>query len=455
LTIVAIDSEAAVQVVGPARISPPYPSLSRAAYSLLLLILAMWIARFDRVIFSLTTQSIKSALEMSDTQLGSLSGLAWGAAYGLAAFPLGILIDRKDRTRLILGAVIAWSSFAFLTGFCTSYWEMFLCRAGAGMAEAALFPASFSLICDLFTPRQRRLANIVYLGGSFLGASIGFAAGGLAVGWIARSSTALPFGLAGMAVWRLAFFATIIPSAVLAILFLSASEPSRQSPPGLPIEVAKRISLGRYLRENRLTVGCLFFGLVAVGLGSDEIIVWMPSVLARSYGWSSTRSGEWIGLVFLIGSLGGIMLGGGLTRMFDSRWGASAPLQTLRIGAAVAALSLVALIFVNSAPQLLLVATIHITFAFVGFGAGPGLLMSIAPNHLRGRLYGMQSIVGTVAGVGTPLLVGAFSDHVFHSEDGLRLAICAVMIPTAGLTLLSLAIVSGALARTLKAVAAE
>lgn len=453
LSVVASQDSAYEDGAGGALADPPYPAFRRAAYGLLLLILAMWIARFDRVIFSLTQEAIKTTLDLSDTQLGSLQGLAWKAAYGIAAFPLGILIDRKNRTRLLMIAVITWSAFAFLTGFCETYWQMFICRAGAGMAEAALFPASFSLICDLFPPGKRRLANIVYLGGSFLGASIGFAAGSLAIEWVAHSAPTLPHGLADMPIWRLAFFATIIPSALLALLFISASEPARQMQPGESIVPEMQIDLARYLRENRVTVICLFFALVMVGHGADEIIGWMPSILSRSYGWDGPRAGEWLSVVFLVGSLGGIALGGLVTWLFDTRWGEQAPLQTMRIGAGGAALSLVPLIFVGSAEQLLLVATIHTTFAFMAFSVGPGLLMTIAPNHLRGRLYGIKSLVGTIAGSASPLAIGILSDRMFHShDDGLLLALCALLIPISALVFVALAVVGGALRKTLRSV---
>jgi MFS family permease len=67
--------------------------------------------------------------------------------------------------------------------------------------------------------------------------------------------------------------------------------------------------------------------------------------------------------------------------------------------------------------------------AFVANAVGPGLLMTLAPNHLRGRIYAFWVFAAVVLSSLWPPLVGLLSDRVFHGTHGLFLALCAVIIP--------------------------
>jgi len=117
--------------------TPAIATVRKAVYTLVLLIIAVWLARFNGVVFALATQSVKLALHLSDTDLGLLQGAAWNLSLGLAALPLGMAVDSTNRVRLITISVLGWSVCSGLMACCDSFWQLFLCRMGQAFLRRA------------------------------------------------------------------------------------------------------------------------------------------------------------------------------------------------------------------------------------------------------------------------------------------------------------------------------
>src|SRR5262249_49909883 len=102
-----------------------------------------------------TQELVKHEYGLSDTKLGLLTGIAYGLANALAGLPLGWLIDRVMRKRLLAVIVCAWSVMTSLCGVAGSYLQFFMARIGVGVAEAGGTPLSLSLVSDYVPPEQR------------------------------------------------------------------------------------------------------------------------------------------------------------------------------------------------------------------------------------------------------------------------------------------------------------
>src|ERR1700730_5823437 len=105
-------------------------------WSLALLFVAGALNIFDRQIVNILAQAIKVDLSISDTQLGLLTGTAFGLFYSVLGIPLGRLADRVDRVKLIAAAMALWSAFTALSAAAGSFAQLFMTRLGVGVGGA-------------------------------------------------------------------------------------------------------------------------------------------------------------------------------------------------------------------------------------------------------------------------------------------------------------------------------
>ncbi|MEZ5557797.1 MAG: MFS transporter [Pseudomonadales bacterium] len=242
-------------------------------------LVAVYIFNFiDRQILAILAQSIKEDLALSDTQIGALSGIAFGIFYATLGIPIARLADRRSRVNVISVCLAIWSAMTALSGLAQNYWQLLIARIGVGIGEAGGSPPSHSLIADYFTPDARATALGVYA----LGIPVGILFGNLAGGWINEF-----FG------WRNAFLVVGIPGVLLALTMkLTVREPPRGYSEGrrpdtteVPFREVIRTMWGfRSFRQLAFGAATQAF----VGYGS---IAWLPSFLIRAHDMSSGQVG--------------------------------------------------------------------------------------------------------------------------------------------------------------------
>ena len=136
---------------------------SRYRYVVLaMLILAYTFNFLDRQILGILAGSIKAELNLTDTQLGLMGGVAFAALYATLGVPLAWLADRVSRTWIMTVALTVWSGFTVACGFAGGFWSLFLSRVGVGVGEAGGVAPAYSLIADYFPKSQRARALAVY-----------------------------------------------------------------------------------------------------------------------------------------------------------------------------------------------------------------------------------------------------------------------------------------------------
>src|ERR1700730_10959460 len=90
-------------------------------FVVLVLVLLYTSSFIDRMILNLLVQPIRADLGISDTQFSYLTGFAFVIMYSIAGVPVGWMVDRWSRRRLIALGVSAWSAMTALCGFSASY----------------------------------------------------------------------------------------------------------------------------------------------------------------------------------------------------------------------------------------------------------------------------------------------------------------------------------------------
>ncbi len=82
----------------------------------------------DRYVIAVVLEPIKHEFGFSDTQLGMIGGLAHALAYSVCVLPVGWLLDRVNRVRLLAVMLATWSSITALGALATGFWPLFLMR---------------------------------------------------------------------------------------------------------------------------------------------------------------------------------------------------------------------------------------------------------------------------------------------------------------------------------------
>ena len=351
----------------------------------------------DRQILAILAPAIKDELLLSDTQIGALSGVAFGIFYATLGIPIARLADRYSRVSIISICLSIWSLMTAFSGLATNFVQLLIARIGVGIGEAGGSPPSHSLLADYFAPGKRATALGIYA----LGVPIGILFGNLAGGWIGEI-----FG------WRQAFFLVGLPGIVLAIILkLTVKEPPR----GYSEEKPADTTTVPFRTVVKTMWGFKSFKYIALGAGTQAFvgygaIAWMPSFLVRAHDLSIGEVGTALGLI--IGFFGGI--GTLLSGVIGDKLGAKSVKYYMLVPAYgfLIAVPVGAAVFLVD--DLYLVLAIYTIPAFlVNLYTGPTFAMtqSLAPLAMRAAasalLLFIINIIGLVFG---PTTVGIISD---------------------------------------------
>ncbi|MGE0776076.1 MAG: MFS transporter, partial [Sphingomonadaceae bacterium] len=157
--------------------SPGYSPLKAWCSVGILLIFSLF-SILDRQVIALLVEPIKADLQLSDTQLGLLQGLAFALFYSLAGIPIGWAVDRFPRRIIIYLGITFWSLSTAACGLATNFWQLFAGRTSVGIGEATLTPVAVSLISDLYPPNRVATPFGVYSAGFYLGSGVALGIGG-------------------------------------------------------------------------------------------------------------------------------------------------------------------------------------------------------------------------------------------------------------------------------------
>jgi predicted MFS family arabinose efflux permease len=303
------DPTAAADRIAPAKRDAP-PSRAYANYVLGVLVVVYVFNFIDRQILAVLLDPIKADLQVSDTAMGFLTGLAFALFYTFAGIPIARWADSGVRRTIIAIGLFTWSAMTVCSGLARNFLQLALARIGVGVGEAAGSPPAHSLLSDYFPPERRATALSIYSSGIYIGVMFGYLAGG----WLSELFS-----------WRVAFFVVGAPGVLMALIVrFTVREPLRGSSERRPVD-AGRDQLGEVARfllgKKTFVLASIAAGLTAfTGYGFGA---WVPAFLGRVRGMSPGEIGTWIGLANGIGGAAGSVLGGWLADRLahrDLRW---------------------------------------------------------------------------------------------------------------------------------------
>ena len=286
--------------VGRMRTSAP-------TYALAILTAVSFFNYLDRMVIAILVEPIKLELDLSDAQMGLISGFAFATLYAVLGLPLARIADRRSRVTLISICLVIWSAMTALTGLVRNFSELFAARMAVGVGEAGCAPAAHSLLGDLFPRERRAFAISIYQAGGTLGQSVGLAvAGAVAQFWGWRAALVI-VGLLG------------IPLALL--IFFTVREPPRSKGHALAAAESMLVTVKALLVRPPLRH--LVLGVAIAAFGSYGMTQWIPAFFIRIHGLSLTEVGLYFGTTGAIGGVLGTVFGGyALTHLgrLDVRW---------------------------------------------------------------------------------------------------------------------------------------
>ena len=409
----------------------------QAWYAIAILTLAYIFSYIDRSILSLLVGPIRNDLNLSDTEFSLLHGLAFAIFYTLMGVPIARLADSRNRKTVIAIGVAAWSLMTAACGLARNFTQLFIARMGVGVGEAALSPAAYSMISDLFPKEKLGRALGLYSSGVFLGIGLSFLIGGTVIDILSKSDTHVWPVIGAVAPWQATFFLVGLPGLLVALLVLTIREPARLTMPGETHSQLPFRTVIAFFREHSTLYLLHFFGFSMLTLLFNAIMSWAPEYFIRIHGMNRAEVGTYLGLIVMIFGGAGIYCGGLTSDWLIRKGQSAAPIRAGFYGA-VALIPLAGITTLIPNPWLSLALFCPLLF-FASFPFSPAVtaIQLVTPGPMRAQISAVYLFVVNLTGIGMGATVTALvTDFVF--ADDMKLHISMAMVGAMGAVVSSL-----------------
>ena len=397
-----------------------YPSPKLAWITLIVLSLTYMFSFMDRQILILLIDPIKTDLQISDTQVSLLTGLAFAIVYSFAGIPMGRAADLWVRKYVIIFGVTVWSTLTILGGFSRSFSQLFMTRMGVGFGEAALTPTAYAMVPDLFPPNKIARALSVFVLGGLIGFGMSLLLGGVIVGLVENiESITLPL-IGEVRSWQVVLFIAGGLSLLMIIPLSLLPEPKRHIS-ATPIAVNKdNLSFKavlHYLWQHKKFYGVFLAGTTIYNLFGYGNATWIPSYFIRVHGWEASNAGITLGALYLVPAIIGVLSSGWLADYFYGKGYKTAPLFIMIIALLFLAPLIILLIYV---PLMEAKIVALVLFSLVETAISvlfPTVLQMSTPNRIRGQISAISLMINNLVGIGFgATTIALVTDYVFKDE---------------------------------------
>ena len=284
------------------------------SYRTMVLILLTVVYSFnfiDRQIVGILAPFIQQDLNLTNTQLGLLTGFYFALFYTFVAIPIAWLADRFNRVNIVSIALATWSGFTALFGLAGNYLQISLARMGVGIGEAGGSPPSHSIISDLYSKEERASALGVY--------SMGIPFGVMA----AYLVTASLIGSSSDAVdWRRIFVILGLAGIALALVVrLVIREPQRGS---MEMEQVAKVKQPPFLESLKTLLSIPSWWGMCFGIAFGSFVAYAFAAFQTKYLLLLDPTYDFKLLLIILGIMNGTTYAGGTfigARIAD-KWGA-------------------------------------------------------------------------------------------------------------------------------------
>ncbi|ARR54313.1 MFS transporter [Rhizorhabdus wittichii DC-6] len=394
------------------------------------LMLTMIFSLVDRFAISLLVEPIKADLRLTDSDIGLLSGIAFGLFYACMGLPMGLLADRWSRKGTILLGVGVWSIATAGCGLASNFFQLLLARIGVGAGEAGLAPASYSIISDLFPRESLSRAMSVFQMGATLGSGIALWLVGIIFTSFTDGAGARLIAGTGLAAWHATFLLVALPGLPF-LLIIASLRLNRTAAPAAGGSPAG--TLVSALRRRPAFYGLSFATMSGLLLVNYAMLSWVPAFIQREFGSNPAEIGATYGAIMLL-ICPAAMIGGGWVADFLDGRGVRGAHALIMLAAAVLVLLFALLLLRASTLAQVYVAVALIHFAVtLPVGVAPALIQLRTMPDVRARIGALYVLIVNLVGLGIgPVIVGGLSDRMSGDPAGLRHSVALVSLIVTG-----------------------
>ncbi len=375
---------------------------NRATRLMLWTLLVVYVFNFlDRQIVNILAEPIRKDLNLSDTQIGLMTGLAFALFYTVLGLPIARYADKPttDRGRLIAVALAIWSAMTALCGLAQNFAQLLLARIGVGVGEAGCTPAAHSLIADRVPAERRASAMAFYALGIPLGSLLGMVIGGY---------------LADVLGWRKAFMLVGAPGVLLAlfVVMLVKDKGRLAAAAGKPVHAPESMAVTLKSLLSSRTFLILLAAASACSFLSYGKTTWTTIFFQRTHGMTPGEVGFWFGLWGGLAGMLGTFLGGWLADKFgkiDRRHVITAPAIGMAIAVPIAISAYFATDWRIALVLLMLPTVLNSLYYGPVFSSTQGLVPLRHRAMASAVLLFCQNLIGLGLG---PLFFGMLSDFL-------------------------------------------
>ena len=389
-------------------------------YIVAICMLAYIFSFIDRQILALMIEPIKHDLQLTDTQFSLLHGLAFSLFYAFMGMPIALLADKFSRPKIIAMGVAFWSLATALCGLSKNFLQMFMARIGVGIGEAALSPATYSMLSDMFPREKLGRAVAIYSIGSFIGGGVAFLIGGYVIDLLKNlDSIAVPL-LGEMRPWQVTFFLVGLPGVLVALLIaLTVRDPARK---GLKLDAEGKVHAPSmkqaftFLAVHRKTFSCHYLGFSFYAMTLFCMLSWTPAFYMRKFGLAPSDTGYMLGIVVLLANTSGVFCGGWLIDWLAKRGYSDAPIRAGVIGAIGMAVPAVAFTQVSELWMSVALLAPAMFFASFPMPASTAAMQILPPNQMRAQISAVFLLISNLIGLGLgTTAVALLTDRLFEN----------------------------------------
>src|SRR5215471_6528726 len=215
------------------------------------LLLAAFLVNLDTTLVNVALPSLVRELHATTTQLQWVVD-AYNLVFAALLLTFGSLSDRLGRKGMLLAGLAVFGTATVIGGFTTSPAQLIAIRAVMGLGAAMTFPATLSLISNVFTERKERARAIGLWGAS---AGVAIAMGPIVGGWLLEHYS-----------WA-AIFIAMVPVAAVAAILVTVAVPASKDPDAAAPDIPG-------LLLSSATMALLVFTIIE----------------APTYGWTAART---------------------------------------------------------------------------------------------------------------------------------------------------------------------
>ncbi|WP_034295365.1 MFS transporter [Herbaspirillum sp. RV1423] len=378
---------------------------------------------FDYMIYTFLIPTLIMIWGMSKAEAGYIAtgALVTSAIGGWLA---GVLADKYGRVRILQLTVLWFTFFTILSGFTTSYEQLFFTRAMQGFGFGGEWSVGSVLIAEMIQARHR-------------GKAVGLVQSSWAVGWgVSAIAFWIVYALTPPELaWRILFWLGGLPALLIIYIRRNLKEPALYIATRKQMQAAGDAGNFLDIFSPALLRTTILASLMTSGMQGAyyAVTTWLPTYLKTERHLSVLNTSSYL-LILILGSFIGYLTSAWLSDHLGRR-------RCFILFAACAGALIVVYTQIPITDAMMLVLGFPLGFFLSGIFSGMGAYLSeLFPSRIRGSGQGFCYNAGRAVGAICPAVVGYMSTSIplglaigYLAAGGYLIVIVAVLaLPETG-----------------------